>query len=218
MKGEKIKEIVYDWIETIVVAFILAILIMAFIVQTFWIPSGSMEPTLNINDRIIVNKLAYGIQNPLFEINRDPKIGFWFFSFPNPLYEKQFPLFNFKYFLKFWSEPKRFDIIVFKFPQPRGGEARKDLIKRIIGLPGESLALKNGNVYINGKLLPEKHLMYKDTSNFGPVKIGEDAYFMVGDNRPNSADSRFWGTLPKKEIIGPAIFRIWPLWKIGLIP
>jgi signal peptidase I len=170
-----LKHWVLDWTETIVVAFIMALIIRAFFVQVFWIPSSSMEPTLDIQDRIVVNKVSYHFR-----------------------------------------EPKRFEIVVFR-QVGEEGLPKKDLIKRVIGLPGEKLELKDGIVYINDQPLEENHPMNRDLADFGPVKVPANAYFMMGDNRPASADSRYWGFLPEKNIIGPAFLRIWPLRKFGLI-
>jgi signal peptidase I len=167
---------VREWTETLVVALALALLIRTFAMQVFFIPSGSMEPTLDIGDRIIVNKLTF----------------------------------------KF-HEPSRFEIAVFRFPYGKPGEESKDFIKRVLGMPGETLQVKDGVVYINGKPLAEKHTMNKDMANYGPVQIPSDSYFMMGDNRPNSADSRYWGFLPKQYMIGPAVVRIWPLTRFGLL-
>lgn len=173
MDKAKIKAWIWDWVETIVVALIFALLIRAFIIQIFWIPSSSMEPTLNIQDRIVVNKFIY----------------------------------HFK-------PPERFDIIVFRYP---GEGPKKDFVKRIIGLPGETLEIKGGEVYINNNLLMEDHSMNADFSYYGPIKVPEGSYFCMGDNRPRSADSRVWGYVPHKNIHGPAFLKIWPIWEVGLI-
>ena len=171
----RLKHWVFDWAETIVVALVLALIIRAFFLQVFWIPSGSMEPTLEINDRIVVNKVIY----------------------------------NFR-------EPKRLEIVVFR-QVPLFDQSKKDLIKRLVGLPGERLQVKRGVILINGKPVEEKHPLNQDYANFGPVTIPPDSYFVMGDNRPASADSRYWGFLPKKNLIGPAFLRLWPLTKFGLI-
>ncbi len=169
------KHWLFDWGETLVVAFVLALIIRAFFLQVFWIPSGSMEPTLDINDRIVVNKVIYHFR-----------------------------------------EPRRLETIVFRqvgIP----GVPKRDLIKRLVGLPGETLQVKNGIIFINGQSVEENHTLNQDFANFGPVKIPADSYFVMGDNRPASADSRYWGFLPKKNVIGPAFLRLWPLAKLGLI-
>lgn len=169
------KHWLFDWIETIVVAFILALIIRAFFIQVFWIPSSSMEPTFDINDRLVVNKVVYHFR-----------------------------------------QPKRGEIVVFRQVAPPGS-SKRDLIKRLIGLPGEELQIRDGTVYINGEELKETHAMNRDFADFGPVTVPPDAYFMMGDNRPASADSRYWGFLPKRNLIGPAMLRIWPLNKFGLV-
>jgi signal peptidase I len=165
----------FDWAETIIVALVLALVIRAFFLQVFWIPSGSMEPTLDINDRIVVNKVAFHFR-----------------------------------------PPKRLEIVVFR-QVPAIDKEKRDLIKRVMGLPGETLEVKEGIIYINNTAIEEKHALNQDQANFGPVAIPPDAYFVMGDNRPASADSRYWGFLPKKNLIGPAFLRIWPLTKFGLI-
>ncbi len=171
-----LKHWLFDWTETIIVAFVLALIIRAFFLQVFWIPSSSMEPTLDIQDRIVVNKVVYHFR-----------------------------------------EPRRQEIVVFRQASQQEKEPKKDLIKRVMGLPGETLEIKDGIVYINGKEIEEDHPLNRDFSNFGPVDIPRDSYFVLGDNRPASADSRYWGFLPGKNIIGPAFIRIWPFSKVGLI-
>lgn len=166
----------FDWAETIVVAFILALIIRAFFIQVFWIPSSSMEPTLYIHDRIVVNKVSYHFR-----------------------------------------EPRRQEVVVFRQVAPEGSPKR-DIIKRIMGLPGEELEIKDGMVYINREAIEEKHPMNQDFADFGPIVVPPDAYFVMGDNRPASLDSRYWGFLPKENLIGPAFIRIWPLTKFSFIP
>jgi signal peptidase I len=170
------KSWVREWVETIIVALVLALIIRTFIIQVFYIPSGSMVPTLKIRDRIIVNKFIYKLR-----------------------------------------DPKRFEIVVFKYPYPRPDEPRRDYIKRIVGLPGDSIQVKNGVVFINGVKLREDHPINRGSSDYGPFQVPDDGYFMMGDNRPNSADSRVWGYLPRDHVIGPAILRIWPLNKFGFL-
>jgi signal peptidase I len=168
----KIKKAIFEWVETIAVALILALIIRQFYFGVFWIPSESMTPTLNVYDRLIVNKYVYHFR-----------------------------------------EPKRLQVVVFKYPL----DPKNDFVKRIIGLPGEKLEIKFGKIYINDQLLHEYHTMHEDNSNFGPIEIPEDNYFVMGDNRPNSADSRFWGFVPRKNLHGPAFLKIWPIWELGLI-
>lgn len=172
----RLKHRVFDWAETIIVALVLALIIRAFFLQVFWIPSGSMEPTLDISDRIVVDKVSYHFRRP-----------------------------------------NRLEVIVFR-QTGAFDAAKKDLIKRLVGLPGETLQVKKGVICINGSAIEEKHSMRQDFADFGPVAIPMDAYFVMGDNRPASADSRYWGFLPRKNIIGPAFLRIWPITRFGLIP
>ncbi len=154
-------------LESIVIAVILAVLIRVFLFQPFYIPSGSMEPTLTKGDRIIVNKITYR-----------------------------------------FTEPKWGDIIVFKYPL----NPKRDFIKRVIGLPGDTIQLKNSTLYVNGKAVNQSFLPQGlKYGNYGPVTMADDAYFMMGDNRNNSEDSRVWGTLPRENIVGKATVIYWPL-------
>jgi signal peptidase I len=164
----------------LILALLAAFLVRTFVFQTFYIPSGSMEPTLQIGDRIIVSKLSYDIH-----------------------------------------APARGDIIVFHAP-PREASACadpsiKDLVKRIIGLPGETISSAGNEVLINGK--PIAQPWFPATPLGPPIttqKIPAGQYFVMGDNRTDSCDSRMWGTLPRSDIIGHVVFRIWPLNRIGI--
>ena len=168
-----------ETIETIVWAFALAMIIRTFIVQAFWIPSGSMIPTLEVGDRVLVAK-------------------FW----------------------NWFVEPSRGSIYVFRYPQDR----ERDFVKRVIALPGDKVDIREGVVYVNSRPTEEPYVMNHDkfTLRVGrvfpqvPFTVPEDSYFMMGDNRPNSQDSRFWGFVPKSDIHGPAFFRYWPLTRIGI--
>ncbi|MFH1784416.1 MAG: signal peptidase I [bacterium] len=196
----KIKKETFEWIKTIVIALILALSIRTFVVQAFKIPSGSMMDTLFAGDYLFVNKFLYGTKIPF----TDTKI---------------IPI----------KSPQRGDIIVFKYPV----DPKRNFIKRCIGLPGETLQIKNKQVYIDGKPIKEDYVVFKDKSlypnvdylaegyskrdNFGPVVVSQGAYFMMGDNRDSSYDSRFWGFLPKKNIKGKALLVYWPPRRMGLI-
>jgi len=170
------KSVIREYVEAIVIAIALALVIRTFIVQAFKIPSGSMIPTLQIGDHILVNKFIY-----------------WF------------------------SEPKRGDIIVFKYPR----DMSRDFIKRVIGLPGETIQIKDQKVYINGKLLPEPYVIHSEKispasytsprDNLGPLRIPDDSLFVMGDNRDSSMDSRYWGTLKKELILGKAFIIYWSI-------
>jgi signal peptidase I len=228
---------VAEVIETLVVAFAMALLIRAFFFSVFYIPSGSMIPTLLIKDRLIVNKMIFGLPNPLQEMTFNKKL---LFIFPNPLYKNTSAICQKKYIIPFRRKPKRMEVIVFKAPfktvngnvwgsiDPVTGEERSiyfydpakggsDYIKRVVGLPGEILAVRRGTIYINGKRIKELHTYHPDLSNFGPIKIPEKCYFMMGDNRPNSSDSRFWGVVPEDHLVGKAQVLLWPPKQMGLI-
>ena len=173
------RRIVIEWGIILVVAVVASFLVRAYAVQTFFIPSGSMEPTLHTGDRILVNKLSvrFGTIN----------VG---------------------------------DIIVFKAPASEhcGDGNFPDLVKRVIGLPGDVMTSKGNTVYVNGHPLKEPWTYFHTLSP--PIKkvtVPANNYFVMGDNRANSCDSRFWGTVPRSDIIGKAFFRIWPLSRIGFI-
>ena len=110
-----------------------------------------------------------------------------------------------------FSEPERGDIMIFKFPD----DESKLYIKRLIGLPGETVEIKDGHVYIDGEVLDEPYLTVSTEGNYGPYTVPEDHYFMLGDNRNNSADSRFWNNtyLEREKIVGKAVFKYWPGFK-----
>ena len=168
-----------ETIETIVWAFVLAMIIRTFIVQAFWIPSGSMIPTLEVGDRVLVAKFWN-----------------WFF------------------------EPERGSIYVFRYPMDQD----RDFVKRVIAVPGDTVDIKDGVVLINGQPTEEPYVKYRDHFTFQPgrffpeipFKVPEGQYLMLGDNRPNSQDGRYWGFVKASEIHGPVFFRYWPLTRIGI--
>ena len=227
----------YETIETLFVALLMALFIRAFFFSVFFIPSGSMIPTLLVKDRLIVNKMIFGIPNPLQEATFNQKI---LFFLPNPFYRSNVFFCRPKYLIPFSRKPKRLEVIVFKAPlEIVGGNTHiykdirrslvtttyffppskpgSDYIKRLIGLPGDVVMVRKGDIYINGKKLEEKHMMNKDEANFGPVQVPEHCYFMMGDNRAQSSDGRVWGFVPEENIVGKAEVLIWPLNRIGLI-
>ena len=197
------KSIIREYAEAIIVAMSLAFAIRVFVVQAFKIPSGSMIPTLLIGDHILVSKLSYGLQWPT-----------------NCKFQPGFPpvtCYSSRTVIAFGSV-QRGDIIVFRFPE----DEDKDFIKRVIGLPGDTIQIRNKVVYVNGTPYEDKaftqridpgvidgHINPRD--NFGPVTVPEDAYFVMGDNRDQSLDSRFWGYVRKEKIRGKA-FRIYWSW------
>jgi len=181
-----------DTIEAVVVALLLAFVIRAFIVQAFKIPSGSMLETLQIGDHLLVSKFAYDVRLPsdIWLDTTDGKV----------LYKN--------------GDPERGDIVVFKYPE----DETKDFIKRVIGLPGETIEMKNKVVYINGEPIDEPYTEHKDPrynplrDDFGPFTVPEGEYFMLGDNREGSHDSRFWEpvkTVKRSKIVGKALIIYW---------
>lgn len=161
-----------ETVETVLWAVVLALIIRAVIVQAFWIPSGSMIPTLLPGDRVLVCKFWYYVQ-----------------------------------------EPKRGQVFVFKYPV----DPKRDFVKRLIGLPGDVVEIKQGQVLINGKATDEPYVTFPDAFTMNPVTVPEGHYFAMGDNRPNSQDSRFWGFVPESNVRGPVFLRYWPLNRIGLV-
>ena len=208
-----------ETVEAFAVALVLALFIRTFIVQAFKIPSGSMENTLLIGDHLLVNKFIYGIQ---------------------------FPFSDTRYFTL--RHPKEGDVIVFEFPEDTRNPnlsfwQRKDFIKRVIGTPGDTVAVRDKEVYVNGKPLDLPQAIHKDpgeiigdseicrgTDSFPrpqycrdfmpPIKVPKGMYFVMGDNRDRSYDSRFWGFVPEANIKGKAFIKYWswdsednvPLW------
>jgi signal peptidase I len=172
-----------EYAEALLVALALALFIRTFFVQAFKIPSGSMLPTLQIGDHLLVNKLLYGLRIPVYGTRL------------------------FDYF-----EPDRGDIIVFVYPEDR----EKDFIKRVIGIPGDEIEIRNKKLYRNGEPVgDEAYARYAEPAepgprdNFGPVTVPEGHVFVMGDNRDHSFDSRFWGFVPYEDIKGKAFVIYW---------
>ncbi len=186
------KSTLREYFESIVIAVILALFIRTFVVQAFKIPTGSMENNLLIGDHLLVNKFIMGPTASRLERALLPM---------TPI--------------------TRGDILVFKYPE----EPDRDFVKRIIGLPGDTLELKEKKVYINGVPLDEPYVhflqppgagadLHEVTSidvreRYGPVTVPENQYFAMGDNRDNSADSRYWGFLPRDYVKGKALLIYW---------
>lgn len=196
------KSVLREYVEALVWALVLALFIRTFFVQAFKIPSGSMKPTLQIGDHLLVNKVLYGLRIPRFVPLLGlpvPHGGVRFFSF---------------------EEPERGDVIVFEFPRPRHGEVPKDFIKRVVGVPGDVIEIRHRRFYRNGHLVPREAEPYaqwdsraRETTgprdNFGPVKVPSRHVFVMGDNRDHSFDSRFWGFVPYENIKGKAFVIYW---------
>ena len=178
-----------DWTEALIVAAILALIIRTFVVQAFKIPSGSMEDTLLIGDHLLVNKFIYGTQLPFSD---DPVLAI--------------------------RQPERGDIIVFEFPEDKDKSyfKRRDFIKRVVGLPGDTIEIRNKNVFVNGERYMTPEAVYKDGNltagprdNMPPVTVPDDNYFVMGDNRDRSYDSRFWRFVDRSAIKGLAFIKYW---------
>lgn len=185
MKKDR-KKLIWEYTKAIGTALLMALFIRAYFVQAFKIPSGSMIPTLLIGDHILVNKFIYGTEIP----------------------------FTNKRILTF-KKPQRGDIIVFKYPD----DPSRDFIKRLIAVEGDVVESRNKVIYVNGKPVAEPFAQHTDNSirpggmeprdNFGPHIVPKGKYFMMGDNRDQSYDSRYWGYVDIKEIRGEAIVIYW---------
>jgi signal peptidase I len=164
-------------IKTLATAGVLALGIRHFVAEARYIPSSSMEPTLEIHDRLIIEKISYLFRTPV-----------------------------------------RGDVVVFspteKLKEQNFNEA---FIKRVIGLPGETVEVKGGKVYINNTPLREQYIKAAPNYQFGPVLVPEDQYLVLGDNRNNSYDSHYWGFVPRDNLIGRAMVRFWPLNRLGAL-
>ena len=171
-------------VESILWALIIALAVRSSVVQAFWVPSGSMLPTIQIGDHIFVNKLAYAVHLPL--------IGYELFSV---------------------REPARGEVVVFVSPVDHS----TDLIKRIVAVAGDSVEIRNKQLYINGQLVTDPHAYFEDRQispngprdNYGPMTVPEGKFFVLGDNRDKSYDSRFWGFADTKDVKGRATFVYW---------
>jgi len=178
-----------EYFESIVIAVILALFVRTWVVQAFKIPTGSMENNLLIGDHLLVNKFVFG---------------------PEPLAVERF--------LLPVRDVRRGDVVVFKYPD----EPERDFIKRVIGLPGETIELRNKKVFVDGQPLQEDYVHFLDAGHgssevtsfdvrerYGPVQVPAGQYFVMGDNRDNSQDSRYWGFLPRHYIKGKALMIYW---------
>ncbi len=184
--AEEPKAKVQEFIEAIIIAILIAVVIRALVVQAYKIPSRSMVPTLLIGDHLLVNKFIYGIKIPVIRTT-----------------------------LVSVSNPERGDIIVFIYPNDRS----KDYIKRVIGVAGDKIEIRNKNIFINDKLYKDNFGIYSDSlvypamvqprDNFGPVVVPKNCLFVMGDNRDESADSRFWGFVNLQDVEGKALLIYW---------
>ena len=182
------KSALREYVEAIGIAILLALVIRTLVVQAFTIPSGSMMDTLLVGDYILVNKFLYGPELPLTELH-----------------------------LPALRDPRRGDIIVFKYPQ----DEKRDFIKRIVATPGERVQIRGHQVLVNGKPLAESYTKFADSGVRGgeaycgyaygcePTIVPPDSYFVMGDNRDNSQDSRYWGFVKRDKIKGKAFLIYW---------
>ncbi len=180
------KSVVREYAEAIIIAILIALFIRTFVVQAFKIPSGSMKPTLQIGDHLLVNKFAYGIKIPFI---RKTLISI--------------------------NDPQRGDIVVFIYPVDRS----KDFIKRVVGVAGDTIEIRDKKIYLNGLPSNDGHGVYTDRilfpasvqprDNFGPVTVPAGHLFVMGDNRDQSYDSRFWGFVDLKDTLGKAFIIYW---------
>ncbi|MBW2513678.1 MAG: signal peptidase I [Deltaproteobacteria bacterium] len=185
-KAEKKKSGLRENVEAIAIAILLALFIRTFVVQAFKIPSGSMKETLQIGDHILVNKFIYGIKLPFVQKTLIPI-----------------------------KQPRRDDIIVFRYPE----NPKVDFIKRVVGIEGDVVEVRNKKLYVNDTLIDRDYAIHTDPhiipavynkrDNFGPVIVPKHSLFVMGDNRDNSKDSRFWGFVDLKAVKGKAFMIYW---------
>lgn len=185
------RTIIREWVESIIIAFILAMVIRTFVVQAFKIPTGSMRNTLLEGDVILVNKFIYGAKVP-FTNWRLPAL----------------------------RQPKTGDVVVFIYPE----NPKKDFIKRLVATGGQTVEIRNGTIYVDEKPLTEQVFSsryYYNKGDFAPegtrISVPKDSYFVLGDNSASSQDSRYWGFVPHKNMLGKAILIYWPLRRIRII-
>lgn len=210
------KSEVREWVESILVALVLAIIIRSYFIQPFKIPSGSMRMTLIEGDHLFVSKYMYGpillpeIHTPEFLTNIIKTDVQWPEAL-RPLNKIRLPGF---------TKPKRGDVIVFIFPNDRP----KDFIKRLIALPGDVVEIRDGKIYINGKLFDDpriRNTYYYNRGEYGaigtPTKVPAGKFFVLGDNSASSHDSRYWGFVDETDLLGRAEFIFWPLNRIRII-
>jgi len=223
------KEIIKEYVKSIIIALIAALLIKTFVIASYAIPTGSMKETLLVGDALLANQFIYGVRTP----SRIPLINL-------PIPHTKLPALR---------KPERGDIIIFKYPK----DEKLNYVKRCVAMPGQTVEVRNGDVYVDGKPEGKKEFIkreydpaegsyclyyritldngkkytirhYEDVlriyDNYGPIKVPEGQYFMMGDTRDNSEDSRFWGFLPYENIIGKPLIIYWswnkraPLYRI----
>ena len=180
------KSKIQEYVEAIIIAILIALFLRTFVIQAFKIPSRSMVPTLLVGDHLLVNKFIYGVKIPFLRKTLIPV-----------------------------TDPERGDIIVFIYPKDRS----KDFIKRVIGVGGDTIEIKNKKIFLNGREYTDSHGIYSDNviypgsiqprDNFGPVTVPQGELFVMGDNRDESADSRYWGFVDLQDVEGKALIIYW---------
>ncbi|MBQ7606954.1 MAG: signal peptidase I [Desulfovibrionaceae bacterium] len=182
---KKGKSILREYAEAVAVALALALLLRTFVIQAFKIPSESMLTTLLVGDQLLANKFVYGMKIPFTHM-----------------------------YIYRGAEPERGDIIIFEYPE----DPDIDFIKRVIGVPGDVIEVRDKQLYRNGSPVKEDYIRFTEPDmilakrdNFGPITVKENEYFVMGDNRDNSHDSRFWGCI-KREAIRAKAWRIYWSW------
>lgn len=183
-------------LETVVLAAAIFLLVRG-AVQNFRVEGSSMDPSLDNGQYLLVNKAVYCK---------------WNLECTGWNLDRIFPfLKNFDGHI--FHPPQRGDVVVFRFPQ----DPDRDFIKRVVGIPGDTVEVRDGTVFINGRAAEENFILERPRYNYGPVKVPEGQYFVLGDNRNNSYDSHVWGMLPEEYIIGKAWVSYWPLSEFGLV-
>jgi signal peptidase I len=173
-KSDQQLRVLHSWVRDLCISVLISLFIILFVYQPVKVEGGSMEPGLEDQERIFINKLAYRLENI-----------------------------------------ERGDVIVFRYPR----DTRKNFIKRVIGLPGDRVRVTDGHVYLNGRLVPEPYVPeeYLDSRSYPEVRVPADSYFVLGDHRSMSDDSRDFGPVPRSLIYGKAVFGYWTMEKMGVV-
>ena len=190
------KFLVEDLLETIALA-LLMFLLLQVTVRNYRVELSSMEATLFPKDRLVVNKLVYAHVDSESIDRLVPFVDIW---------DEQKELFPF-------HEPRRGEVIVFRYPL----DPTRDFVKRVIGLPGETVEIHRGTVKIDGEALEEPYLVGRDFNSLGPTLVPPESYFVIGDNRNGSSDSRHWGPVPLENIVGKVLVRYWPPYEFSFM-
>ena len=194
-RAPPLRALIRELIETAILA-LLIFLGLQFSVQNFRVEGSSMEPTLHQGQYLLVNKLVYfnlaphDIRRlvPFVDVDRDESL----FAF---------------------RPPRRGEVIIFHFPRDRS----RDFVKRVIGLPGDVVEMRSGTVYVDGERMEEPYITHPSNASLSPVKVPADSYFVLGDNRRASNDSRDWGPVPAEDIVGRAWVSYWPFGQFGVL-